>query len=156
MKKLYVSFKRKKSILKFLITLYSYKDDGCGATAHATFYDKECTKVHCPNGKWRGFDDIYALVKTYYPSTTKKKLMVKLMEMRYEVYRNGEKSYRYPHFEICSGAGILRVMPYRFESNTISTKKPTNSKYSWKELFGLLGIYTINDYNEYKKKHNLK
>jgi hypothetical protein len=58
--------KRKRSIKEFLINYY---DNGCPET-----YFVGSNDLQCKSNKLRSFDDIYLLVKYYYPSITYKKL----------------------------------------------------------------------------------
>lgn len=56
-----------------------------------TFYDKECLKSQCVTGKYRSFEDIVEIAKTYYPNISDKSVAKCIKE-------NGNFSFLY-----CSG-----------------------------------------------------
>lgn len=68
-----------RSISKF-IDLYYVKGPQAPATkgyylkSSATYFDKKCNELQCSIGRMRSFDDLYDLVKTYYPKVTVKRL----------------------------------------------------------------------------------
>ena len=141
--KIYVKFKRPRTVLLFLEQLYSRSvSSAIFPCAVFTYLDKECTQLQC-NKNWRSYDDIYNLIHTYYPSISHKKLMHYLMILRYDF--NGRTMY--PHFGFCGGMGRLRYMPYIVQSGYSDA---TSKTYIWTKLFKLLNISSVNDYLNYK------
>jgi hypothetical protein len=154
MDKLYVKFKKPKTIVQFIKLFYSNLMKNHGTCyAVTTYYDKECKKLHCDRN-WRGFDDLLILVKTYYPSTNEKILLKRLLDIVILKY-NLEIVM---HFGICGSNGILRVMPYCSKSarSTISDRKPENSKYNWIDLFKLININNNEELLNFQEKRLLK
>lgn len=149
MNKLYVKFKKPRNILDFIKLFYSINRNKETLNAQPTYLDKECNNLHC-NLYYRSFDDIFTLVKTYYPSTTEKILMNILLKYRV----NHGNRILIMHFGICRGTEILRVIPYmsKYMGNSVSKEIPKNSKYSWSILFKLIGIETREKIEEIQKK----
>jgi len=145
---LYTKIPREKRISKFLFNFLTSTNDTIAYYGAATYFDKECTKLHCGIKKWRGFDDILELTKTYYPSITPKKLMHILITMPIPIDGKIKIS---KNFGICASTGILRFMFYRaFLNITFTHHQPHNSKYNWKQLFELLNIKDQKDIINYK------
>lgn len=54
----------------------------------STYYDKECLKTQCVTGKYRSFEDIVEIAKTYYPNISDKSVAKCIKE-------NGKFSFLY-------------------------------------------------------------
>lgn len=150
MKKIYINFKKPNTIDKLLKLIYSKKFPPSTLYSVNTYYDKDCKQLQCNKG-WRSFDDLYCIVKTYFPSTTEKILMTRLLKYRHSVNNTIYKM----HFGHCDGAGILRVMPYYIQPAVnyycITNQKMKNSNYTWVQLFGLLNLHDSDDVKKYLK-----
>lgn len=153
MNKLYIKFEKPRTVLEFLKIFYCIKPSSNIMKAVPTYYDRECTKVQC-NKYWRGFDDMFILIKTYYPTISKQKFLKILL--KYYVIHN--KKYYSMNFGICYGAGICRMMPYQpvLANSNINTIIPKNSKYSWVQLFNLIGIKDNKELFKIQKKQQTK
>lgn len=150
MKKIYINFKKPNTIDKLLKLIYSKPAHPTTLYSINTYYDKDCKQLQCSKG-WRSFDDLYCIVKTYFPSTTEKILMIRLLKYRHSVNNTIYKM----HFGHCDGAGILRVMPYdiKYKANhyCITHEIMKNSNYTWVQLFELLNLHDSDDVKEYLK-----
>ena len=97
---LYVKFAeegRPRTIRAFLKQFYSNRVDPYLAIGHNTYYDRECLRLHCSRS-YRSFDDLYDLVKTYYPSIRKKKMIHYLLTVKIPT-QNGRSV---PHLALSS------------------------------------------------------
>lgn len=152
--KLYVKFGKQETVRLFLEKFFSCHqpyDDYVRGTA--TYDDEECTKLHCPEGKLRSFDDIFDLVNTYYDNISVKELIHTLATL--DVKRNGNELFM--HTGTCSG--IRRIRMLYVPKQTIPPDMYTDkydSKYSWKELFSMIGITSREKLIEYKTKNHEK
>lgn len=148
---LYVKFaikQRPKTINEFLLLFYTQDTFYNQAHAEYTYYDKSCKKVHCTKIR-RSFDDLLELVKTYYPSTTPKILISKLLKLKIPDYPT-------IYLTSCNEMKKLRISYYKkglytksYESIIITNKY--NSKYSWGELLSKININSQKEFDEYIK-----
>lgn len=156
--KLYVKFKRPKSLKEFIIKYYDldrpekHPSYFYGPSTN-TYNDIECTTLHC-NKYCRSWDDLYIIFKTYYPSLSKAKCFDTLMKTCLH------KGYKF-QLAYCGGMKRIRFIPgitwrnYSFSNiclNHLNTKM-SNSKNTWKELFNLLKLDTDKKILEYLNKN---
>lgn len=152
--KLYVTFGKQETVRLFLEKFFSchqpYEDYIRGTE---TYYDEKCTKLHCPEGKLRSFDDIFDLVNTYYDNISVKELIHTLATL--DVKRNGNELFM--HTGTCGSIRRIRMLyvPKGLLPQDISKEK-YDSKYSWKELFNMIGVTNKKKLIEYKTKNHEK
>ena len=113
----------------------------------------------CTAGKYRSFDDILLICKTYFPSvkveTVFKKLLL-LNNTKSSVLNDSLKQ----RFGYCGDINRIRyignysVSLEYFYNNTI-THSQGESKYSWKDLFKMININNVEELKEFYLK-NLK
>lgn len=133
MDKLYIKAGRQPTISQFLLEVFSYNKESY-MTSVETYYDEECLKIQCKAGKYRSFNEIFILVKTYYKSITVVKLAKLLLEMKIET--DHIKYYSYNMY--CNDIHKPVILFTRFkQSNGISNLKG-NEKYSWLELYNMV------------------
>lgn len=105
----------------------------------ATYKDKECTTLQCYQGKYRSFDDVLTFAKTYFPSTTPKKLLSTLLTLKIK-----DKYDRPCELYMFSCHTIRRInLFYAFavyQYGTVIIQLKYESKYSWKQLLDMVGI----------------
>lgn len=153
---LYVKFaqeKKPRTVKLFLKQFYASKKDPYIAYAGVTYIDPECKKRHCDRS-YRSFDDLLDMVRTYYPSTTPKRLMHHLLTIKIPIQGKPNEFYTY-HLATCGGMGRIRYIPYYqhyWDSNQIE-RRMANSVFTWKELLAKLGITNEKEYREYIEKH---
>jgi len=167
MKKLYVNFERQGSINEFLLKFFSLDNkQQVGSHAQPTYSDSSCLREHCGAGRMRSFDDMLRLVKTYYPSTTDKILMDKLLKLTLnrelpDQYKNNKfytdnKIKTMVQLASCSTMQKIRLIYNSAainSSNNPFTVKKYKSKKSWEELLKPLGISNHIEYKQYLEKH---
>ncbi len=155
MKPIYVKFKRPRSVREFLIQLYSRDSNSPLPSCVTTYHNKECTNVQCSKN-WRSYDDIYALIHTYYPSITHKQLIHNLLVFSWEktIYKGGKEEktiHMFPHFGYCGGMSRLRWMPFNYASIYYFC---TTKTYSWQELFAKLNVDSMESAQIYIDNHS--
>ncbi len=161
--KLYVDFKRPKTIKEFITKIFVPNTNNPQSMIYLygikTYSDKECTKLQCHSNKFRSFDDILTLTKTYYPSITPKRLMHELLISRSSnLVRSNETKYLY--MGICSTMQRIRLYYSTFNSHQTQYQFPTklklSSKYSWHELLKMIGIKNSKQLSAYLIKYSQK
>lgn len=113
----------------------------------------------CTAGKYRSFDDILLICKTYFPSTKVETVFKKLLLLnntKSSVLNDSLKQ----RFGYCGDIRRIRYignystsLPY-FYSEAI-TRSQGESKYSWKDLFKMININNVEELKEFYLK-NLK
>ena len=113
----------------------------------------------CTAGKYRSFDDILLICKTYFPSvkveTVFKKLLL-LNNTKSSVLNDSLKQ----RFAYCGDINRIRYIGNYSTSlqnfySDATTRAKGNSKYSWKNLFKMININNIEELKEFYLK-NLK
>lgn len=146
--KLYVKFKKTRSVREFLLKFFvAHTSSPTYYTGGATWYNPECTQLQCDINKWRSFDDVYYLVRTYFPTVTPKKLIHELLVL----YLN-DTTKRYILMGACGGMGRIRIIYYNTPRTGYDTNK-YSSVYSWPELLAMLDIKKQADLQAYLDKH---
>jgi len=148
-------FKNHKELIKFLFKIYTTNG------FPETYSNKECTVLQCEANKMRSFDNIYYIVKTYFPIISHKTVFKTLLLCR----RKSGNYYNYPNLGCC---GTMRRIRFTFAYDTEANFPKTlhhsilniqsyESLWSWGDLASSIGITTIESINEFFKnnKNNL-
>ncbi len=154
---LYVNFEPPATLKEFLYKFFSFETYDRILSVE-TYFDEECNNRHCSAGKNRSFDDVYEVVLTYYPETSIVELLntIFLLDIK---SKSGDKRYFYA--SICDTINRTIMMFYSkaLIYNSLQIEhywiyKPTNSKWSWMELFQICDpiIETQEDLNIYINK----
>ena len=131
----------------------------------ATYTDKTCVTLQCGANRMRSFDDVYLLLKTYYPKMTIKGTMHRILVLKFTKVdpNNSDIVYHYaPSFYCCSTMQRIRITivvkaktkpNYTWDYDyIINNVQKYNSKHSWKELFDMVGIKNQQDLTDYLEK----
>jgi hypothetical protein len=150
---LYVQFAQEelpRTVASFIKKYYTKRVDPYIAIGHNTFFDPECTKLHCSKS-YRSFDDLYDLVKTYYPDTTKKEMIHHLITVNIPT-QNGRS---FPNLGTCNTMNRIRFIPYQKMNDRPEhlEMKMLHSENTWMELLGLIGIKSEKELQEYIKNN---
>jgi hypothetical protein len=144
---IYVNFKKPRTINEFLLMFYTQRNNNTHqSTAAITYFNNKCTIVQCDKIR-RSFDDLLELVQTYYPSTTPKILIGKLLKLKIPEYNSIMLTN-------CGGMKRIRISYFAHSSyktnydNAIGINK-LDSKYSWKDLLDMIGIMNEQQYENY-------
>ena len=144
---IYVNFEIPKTPEEFLLKLYSlvtYNRAHCVAT----YFNKEGTLLQCQAQKLRSFDDLFELFTTYYPEITEKDL-IRLLTTANIKSTNGQQLYL--HIANCSGIQRIRIFyhPNLDECVMYFNCEKYQSKYSWVDLYKLIGINSAAELKQY-------
>ena len=113
----------------------------------------------CSEGKYRSFDDILLICKTYFPSTKVETVFKKLLLLNNNLkdIKNDRVKNKLSY---CSTISRIRYIAnysnslYSFYTTAIDKNK-NESKYSWKDLFKMININNVEELKEFYLK-NLK
>jgi len=180
------TIKKPKTIKKFLNLLFRNDADApleantlrngiYAAIPFYTYSDKECKIIQTSNNKMRSYDDLYCLIKTYYPLATIKSVFLHLLKYNggFKII-GGNMHVVYPTFSSCGTMKRVRLTygycylgPINGELESVNIKYYTNnvlslanikgastysSAYSWKQLLELSGITTQEQLNKIQQQ----
>ena len=133
MDKLYIKAGRQPTISQFLLEVFSYHKDSY-MTSVETYYDEECLKIQCKAGKYRSFNEIFILVKTYYKSITVVKLAKLLLEMEFKT----DNIMYYRYILCCDNIQKPVILFTRFKQPGGLSNLKGDENYSWLELYNMV------------------
>ena len=146
---IYVKFaeeSKPKTVREFLNKFFSsYKEQYLRNVE--TYLDKECTVLQCKANKYRSFDDIFELVKTYYPTVsigTIFKILLTLKPKHNDIVYN-------LFMMSCSGIKKINCLYVKFQGNNVKNYKEIisnttyDSNYKYEELFNMIGVKNQED-----------
>ena len=112
-----------------------------------TYSDKECTILQCKANKYRSFDDIFELVKTYYPTVNVGTIFRILLTLKPK-----HNDIVYNLFMMsCDGIKKINCLYVKFKGdkvknyNEIIHNTSYDSNYTYKELFDMIGVKNQED-----------
>ena len=124
---IYTRVGRKGSVKNFIISIFNRQtrgwDDNDTFYCCNTYKNKRCTIIQC-NGKRRSFEDLYRIVKTYYPSISIKRFHVILKHL----HDNANLNFFY-----CTDIKNVVFLFYDSEG-ILSRDKKVNGFYSMNEI----------------------
>ena len=138
-----VTRKSKDTLYTFLYKVLNFDSNGFGKViVNDTYYDPELTKLQCIRGKYRSFDDIVLISKTYFRVSDKAvaKILKKFSDEHYNV-----------NFVLCDSAHKW-VFYYGLVSDYIkycanynegykkTNETGKNGKYSFDDIIKLMGL----------------
>lgn len=138
-----------KKLLEKWFSHSNYTDRRIGVE---TYTNKKCTIKQCLAERMRSFDDTLECVQTYFPKVTPKDLMHELIILD---LKSKDGKQLYPHFYYCASMKRIRIIYYISSSNGWSNPK-LSSKYSWRELYEMLGINQPEEIEKYKQKYKIE
>ena len=136
------------------------ENNSSSTSALPTFYKYENTLYsQCDSNKYRSFDDILLICKTYFPSTKVETIFKKLLLLNNNLkdIKNDRVKNKLSY---CSTISRIRYIAnysnslYFFYTTAIDKNK-NESKYSWKDLFKMININNVEELKEFYLK-NLK
>ena len=144
--KLYVEEKRENErITTFLKKCYNFKTS-YNIVFTRTYFDELCEKQQCKKGN-RSFEDLYAVIKTYYPNCTKKhfaKQLEKLLKeskLRLLFCPDIQKWV----FMSVSFGGDSKEFKYLYDYNSSRLKlgKKGKGEYTYFDILSLMGYSKV-------------
>ena len=146
---IYVKFaeeSKPKTVREFLNKFFSsYKEQYLRNVK--TYSNKECTILQCDSDKYRSFDDIFELVKTYYPTVsigTIFKILLTLKPKHNDIVYN-------LFMMSCSDIKKINCLYVKFQGDKVKNYKEIiqntsyDSNYTYKELFDMIGVKNQED-----------
>lgn len=115
--------------------------------------------TQCTSGRYRSFDDILLICKTYFPSVKVETVFKKLLLLN-NTKNNVLNDRLRQRFGYCGDIKRIRYIGnytsslYGFYSDAMS-RSQGESKYSWKDLFKMININNVEELKEFYLK-NLK
>lgn len=148
MEKIYTRFGKQPTLRGFIKKLFNCKSYAC-STSVETFYDIECMKLQCTEGKYRSIDDLYIIFNTYYPGIEMKTLINALVTTSMKDLNGNDLN-----FYIVSCGDIDKTTCLYHESDMFKDASDLKrySSHSPKELLGLLGM-NPDELRNHIKKH---
>ena len=147
---IYVKFaeeSKPKTVREFLNKFFSsYKEQYLRNVE--TYSNKECTISQCKPNKYRSFDDIFELVKTYYPTVNVGTIFKILLTLKPK-----DSSQNTYNLYMMSCGGILKIncLYVKFNNDCVKNynyiiKHPSyNSNYTYEKLFNMIGVKNQTD-----------
>ena len=130
------------------------------ASSKPTFYKyNNVYYTQCTSGRYRSFDDILLICKTYFPSVKVETVFKKLLLLN-NTKNNVLNDKLRQRFGYCGDINRIRYIGnypsslYGFYSDAMS-RAQGESKYSWKDLFKMININNVEELKEFYLK-NLK
>ena len=146
---IYVKFaeeSKPKTVREFLNKFFSsYKEQYLRNVE--TYLDKECTVLQCKANKYRSFDDIFELVKTYYPTVsigTIFKILLTLKPKHNDIVYN-------LFMMSCKDIKKINCLYVKFQGDSVKNYKEIisnttyDSNYKYEELFNMIGVKNQED-----------
>ena len=146
---IYVKFaeeSKPKTVREFLHKFFSsYKEQYLRNVK--TYSNKECTILQCNADKYRSFDDIFELVKTYYPTVsigTIFKILLTLKPKHNDIVYN-------LFMMSCKDIKKINCLYVKFQGNNVKNYKEIisnttyDSNYKYEELFNMIGVKNQED-----------
>lgn len=158
------SYEKPMSVRDFLIWYFSGNNTFM-SSSKATYKTNKCLRKQCAENKIRSFDDLLALVTTYFPSYNEIKLIKILLTLKVDgkifLYDNTKK-YVFKNIKLKPQLGYCSTMNkirYILSNNSnlyfdnIVYAPKGSSKYSWLELLNMIGINNQDQLNNFIKKY---
>ena len=146
---IYVKFaeeSKPKTVREFLHKFFSsYKEQYLRNVK--TYSDKECTILQCNSDKYRSFDDIFELVKTYYPTVSIGTIFKILLTLK---PKHNQSTYNL-FMMSCKNIKKINCLYVKFQGNNVKNYKEIisnttyDSNYTYKELFDMIGVKNQED-----------
>ena len=115
---IYVKFaeeNKPKTVREFLNKFFSSHKENYIRNVE-TYSDKECTILQCKADKYRSFDDIFELVKTYYPIVSIGTIFKILLTLKPE---HNQSTYNL-FMMSCSGIKKINCLYVKFKGNKVT------------------------------------
>jgi hypothetical protein len=103
--------------------------------------------LQCTEGKYRSFDDLIDIVRTYYPDTSEKQLVHELVILKHE------GSTHKPWFIHCLDIKKPTFAYYTTQFGPASPGNMSESKYNWPMLLDKIGVTSLDELNNYINKY---
>jgi len=131
------------TLYTFLYKVLSFDDSGYGkATGKATYKDPEFTKLQCVANKYRSFDDIVLISKTYFKVSDK--VVAKVMKRFLDDYNSAglvlcDTLHKWVFYYGLNKSEIFKYCN-RYNNSHNKTNNPGKGIYSFENIINLMGL----------------
>lgn len=146
--KIYVNYKPKNS-RDLLQWFFKPEVDGAYGKGQVTYNDEACKIVQCTRNRYRSYDDIYAMCKTYFPGISTRSLTHYLLTLDFKCEMYSKPRVLYPFMHSCVDMRRIRVFYHYGRSHDEFSCGKFDSQWDWNYLLGELGIKTEDDITRY-------
>lgn len=147
--KLYVEIEKIKGerITTFLKKCYNIKPNSYDIIFTKTYFDESCQTQQCKNGN-RSFEDLYAVIKTYYPNCTKKHFAKQLEKLLKEskirlLFCPDIQKWVFMNISLFSTEDNQYKYLYDYKSSRLKLNKKGEGKYTYFDIMSLMGYSKI-------------
>ena len=146
--KLYVEEKREnKRITTFLKKLYNIQPNSYNIVFTKTYFDESCQTQQCKKGN-RSFEDLYAVIKTYYPNCTKKHFAKQLEKLLKEskirlLFCPDIQKWVLMNIGTWSTEDNQYKYLYDYNSSRLKLGKKGKGKYTYFDILSLMGYSKV-------------
>lgn len=145
--KLYVEEKRENErITTFLKKCYNIKPNSYNIVFTRTYFDELCETQQCKKGN-RSFEDLYAVIKTYYPNCTKKHFakqiekLLKKSRIRLLFCPNIQK-WVFMSISFGTDSKEFKYL-YDYNSSRLKLNKKGKGEYTYFDILSLMGYSKV-------------
>ena len=135
--------KPKDTLYTFLYKVLNFDGKGFGkAIVNDTYYDPELTKLQCIRGKYRSFDEIVLISKTYFRVSDKAvaKILKKFLDDYYNVnFVLCDSAHKWV-FYYGLGSNYIKYCANYKEGYKKTNETGKNGKYSFDDIIKLMGL----------------
>ena len=133
----------KDTLYTFLYKVLSFDNKGFGkAVVNATYYDPELTKLQCIKNKYRSFDEIVLISKTYFRVSDKAvaKVLKKFLDDHHRVnFVLCDSAHKWVFYYGLGSTYIKYCANYK-EGYKKTNETGKNGKYSFDDIIKLMGL----------------
>ena len=133
----------KDTLYTFLYKVLNFDGKGFGkAIVNNTYYDPELTKLQCIGGKYRSFDEIVLISKTYFRVSDKAvaKILKKFSDDYYHVnFVLCDSAHKWV-FHYGLGSNYIKYCANYNEGYKKTNETGKNGKYSFDDIIKLMGL----------------
>ncbi len=160
------NIKKPKSVRQLLGFLFSSYNGTTTVRNVITYSDPECKEVQCLANKYRSFDDILEICKTYFPNVGVKRVAKDLFNLRIKVKENEGNVYLNPSLVVCNDINKGTIFFYTSAFNPYANyhtdgplggniSQRRSGQYSWLELLQKVGVKdgSLKEFKEYYSKN---
>ena len=138
-----VTRKPKDTLYTFLYKVLNFVSNSFGkAIVNNTYYDPELTKLQCIGGKYRSFDEIALISKTYFRVSDKAvaKILKKFSDDHYNVnFVLCDSAHKWV-FYYGLGSNYIKYCANYKEGYKKTNETGKNGKYSFDDIIKLMGL----------------
>lgn len=133
----------KDTLYTFLCRVLNFNDDGFAkGTVNTTYFDPEFTKLQCNRSKYRSFDEILLISKTYFKVSNK--AVAKVIKKLLDTYPNAvlvlcDSIHKWVFYYGLTESDDIKYCA-RYNKSNYKTNDCEAGKYSFDDIITLMGL----------------